>query len=256
MYQLDKERFGRFVAELRREKGLTQKQLAQSLCISDKAVSKWETGASIPDTALLIPLAEQLGVTVTELLLCRRQERPDPMDAGQVEAVVQAAIRYADGPKRAYQVKDRWRALYALSLLAGGAGIWANARFGWLSVQMLTLTLLGAIFGAYFCLFALVRLPAYYDENRISAVSDGIFRLNMVGVAFHNGNWPYVLRAGRAWSCAMLALTPPVFLGMNAALSGTARAAADYVVLAAALGGLFVPMYVAAKRHEDRPVGR
>ena len=46
MYQLDKERFGRFVAELRREKGLTQKQLAQSLCISDKAVSKWETGVS------------------------------------------------------------------------------------------------------------------------------------------------------------------------------------------------------------------
>ena len=249
MYQLDKERFGRFVAALRREKGLTQKQLAQSLCISDKAVSKWETGASIPDTALLIPLAEQLGVTVTELLLCRRQER-DPMDAGQVEAVVQAAIRYADGPKRAYQVKDRWRVLYALSLLAGGAGIWANARFGWLSVQMLTLTLLGAIFGAYFCLFALVRLPAYYDENRISAVSDGIFRLNMVGVVFHNGNWPYVVRAGRAWSCAAAALTPLAFLWMNAALDGPARTAADYGVLAAALGGLFVPMYVAARRHD------
>lgn len=71
-----------------------------------------------------------------------------------------------------------------------------------------------------------------------------------------NGNWPYELRAGRAWSCAAAALTPLAFLWMNAALDGPARTAADYVVLAAALGGLFVPMYVAAKRHEDRPAGR
>ena len=68
MYELDKARFGSFVAQLRKEKGLTQKALAQQLFISDKAVSKWETGVSVPDTALLIPLAEALGVTVTELL--------------------------------------------------------------------------------------------------------------------------------------------------------------------------------------------
>ena len=65
MYELDKARFGSFVAQLRKEKGLTQKALAQQLFISDKAVSKWETGVSVPDTALLIPLAEALGVTVT-----------------------------------------------------------------------------------------------------------------------------------------------------------------------------------------------
>ena len=76
MYELDRKKFGAFVSLLRKEKGLTQKQMAAQLHISDKAISKWETGVSIPDTALLIPLAELLGVTVTELLLCRRQE-PD-----------------------------------------------------------------------------------------------------------------------------------------------------------------------------------
>ena len=55
MYELDKKKFGSFVASLRREQGLTQKELAQGLYISDKAVSKWETGVSIPDTALLVP---------------------------------------------------------------------------------------------------------------------------------------------------------------------------------------------------------
>ena len=61
MYELDKKKFGSFVARLRREQGLTQKELAQDLYISDKAVSKWETGVSIPDTALLVPLAQKLG---------------------------------------------------------------------------------------------------------------------------------------------------------------------------------------------------
>ena len=107
MYDMDKRAFGAFVAQLRKEKGWTQRELADQLHITDKAVSKWETGASIPDTALLIPLAELLGVTVTELLLCQRQEKP--MEPEVVEDVVKTAIRYAEGkPKRAWKEKGRW----------------------------------------------------------------------------------------------------------------------------------------------------
>lgn len=47
MYELDKQKFGAFVAALRKEKGMTQRQLAERLYISDKAVSKWETGGSL-----------------------------------------------------------------------------------------------------------------------------------------------------------------------------------------------------------------
>ena len=65
MYQLDQEAFGAFLQAQRREKGFTQRQLAERLHVSDKAVSKWERGLSSPDIALLIPLAEQLDVTVT-----------------------------------------------------------------------------------------------------------------------------------------------------------------------------------------------
>lgn len=46
MYELDKDSFGKFLAGLRREKGLTQRQLAEKLFVSDKAVSKWERGVS------------------------------------------------------------------------------------------------------------------------------------------------------------------------------------------------------------------
>jgi len=46
MYEIDREKFGAFVAVLRKEKGMTQRELAQQLYISDKAVSKWERGVS------------------------------------------------------------------------------------------------------------------------------------------------------------------------------------------------------------------
>ena len=62
MFEIDKQKFGVFVAMLRKEKGLTQKELAKLLYISDKAVSKWETGVSIPDTALLVPMADLFGI--------------------------------------------------------------------------------------------------------------------------------------------------------------------------------------------------
>ena len=65
---IDREKFGAFLAQLRKERGLTQKELAERLFVSDKAVSKWERCQSLPDVALLLPLAEILGVSVTELL--------------------------------------------------------------------------------------------------------------------------------------------------------------------------------------------
>ena len=59
---------GPMIRRLREKRGLTQLQLAERLCVSDKAVSKWETGRGYPDITLLEVLAEALGVSVTELL--------------------------------------------------------------------------------------------------------------------------------------------------------------------------------------------
>lgn len=80
MFNIDKKKFGAFVAVLRKEKGITQKELSEQLCISDKAVSKWETGVSLPDTVLLIPLANLLDVSVTELLMCERLPNNDVLN--------------------------------------------------------------------------------------------------------------------------------------------------------------------------------
>ena len=59
---------GKTIKRLRENKGLTQAELAQTLCVSDKAVSKWETGSGYPDITLIEPLAQVLGISVIELL--------------------------------------------------------------------------------------------------------------------------------------------------------------------------------------------
>ena len=61
-------RIGRFIAERRKALELTQRQLAEQLSVSDKAVSKWETGRGLPDVLLMPPLCAVLGITVNDLL--------------------------------------------------------------------------------------------------------------------------------------------------------------------------------------------
>ncbi len=65
---MDKLSVGRFIAEQRKAKGLTQKQLAEAMNVTDKAVSKWETGRSYPDVETLERLSGFLGVTVNDVL--------------------------------------------------------------------------------------------------------------------------------------------------------------------------------------------
>lgn len=65
---MNQKQIGRYIAEKRRIKNLTQAQLAEQLFISDKTVSKWECGRSMPDYALIQPLCESLDISVSELI--------------------------------------------------------------------------------------------------------------------------------------------------------------------------------------------
>ena len=81
---MDVKKIGALIAQLRKEKGLTQRELGARLGVSDRAVSKWERGLNLPDTALFEPLARELGVTIPELL---RGEREAATAADPAQAV-------------------------------------------------------------------------------------------------------------------------------------------------------------------------
>ena len=250
MYELNKAKFGAFVAQLRKEQELTQKALAAQLMISDKAVSKWETGTTIPDTGLLIPLAELLGVTVTELLYGQHMES-QPMPPEQVETIVKTAINYTEAaPTRAWQEQGRWGVAYVLAILVTGILLLLLWKTALLSEAILTTAVLTCLFSGYFCFFVRMKLPDYYDQHKLSGVQDGILRLNVPGLHFNNKNWPHIVNTARFVLLTLMTALPLLALILGKLLPQLWTASELAVVLIALLGGLFVPLYVVGRKYE------
>ena len=117
---MDAQKTGALIAQARRERGLTQKELSQALHVSAQAVSKWERGLNFPDLSLLEPLGDCLGLTVSELLSGQRGEEPK-------EELLRDSLRLLLG--QAGRKLRRWRRLAqaclgVLLVLALGAGFW------------------------------------------------------------------------------------------------------------------------------------
>ncbi|MGN0656363.1 MAG: helix-turn-helix domain-containing protein [Ruminiclostridium sp.] len=74
---MDQIKIGKFISETRKALGITQRQLADALFISDKTVSKWECGKGLPEVSLMLPLCEELHITVNELLTGEKIEETE-----------------------------------------------------------------------------------------------------------------------------------------------------------------------------------
>ena len=77
---MDVRKIGKFIAECRKKKEITQKELADQLGVTDKSVSKWERGINLPESGLLIPLCDCLDIQVQELLLGEYLSKDELLD--------------------------------------------------------------------------------------------------------------------------------------------------------------------------------
>ncbi len=264
MFEIDKIKFGAFVAELRKEKGITQKELPEKLSISDKAISKWETGNSIPDVSLLVPLAEILGVSVTELLESRRIEVPENMDKEQTDNLVKKVIELSS-EERAKRHKKNIR-IYFLCVVICITELLCiyqpfrniQAIIGNIELMPLFMIVFFSVgFGAYFWIFMKEKLPSYYDENEIPVYVDGLLHMNMPGVVFNNSNWPYIVKALRGWSVFGMVVVPLVYWFAIIILRPLNSMIQLVLLLTYILGGLFVPVYILGRKYQytdGRPV--
>lgn len=91
---MDPKKTGEFIALLRREQGMTQKDLAEKLNVSDKAISRWETGKGFPETGLLMTISDALGISVGELLSGQRMEQEQVKE--QTDQVIVQSFRQTD----------------------------------------------------------------------------------------------------------------------------------------------------------------
>ena len=79
---------GKFIAECRKNKNMTQNQLAEMLNITNKSISKWENGSCLPDPSLYEPLCDILGITINELFAGQRIEKEDYQRMAEVTTIL------------------------------------------------------------------------------------------------------------------------------------------------------------------------
>lgn len=91
---------GKFIAECRKNKNMTQNQLAEMLNITNKSISKWENGSCLPDPSLYEPLCDILGITINELFAGQRIEKEDYQR--MADANLMRMLKY-----KLYQLSDK-----------------------------------------------------------------------------------------------------------------------------------------------------
>lgn len=132
---MDMQRIGQFLAQLRKERGLTQEQLAQELGTSNKTISRWETGAYLPPVEMLQLLSEMYGLTINELIAAQRltpEELPAKAEENLTELIREAATFQLSEQKQYWLDKwhreNRWSMVLLMILFAIAQliGLWLD----------------------------------------------------------------------------------------------------------------------------------
>lgn len=105
---MDKNIIGQFITELRKEKGMTQKQLADLLNVTDKAVSKWERGLSFPDISMLEPISQVFDISIMELLAGKRQDASETLTKEEAQKLINQSVELGDEEIRRKKERNRF----------------------------------------------------------------------------------------------------------------------------------------------------
>lgn len=99
---MNQEKIGKFISELRKEKNMTQEQLAEKMGVTDKSISRWENGKTMPDLSMITILAEELNVEVSELLNGRKMTKEE---LEKLRDTINNVIEYSNKEKENKTIK-------------------------------------------------------------------------------------------------------------------------------------------------------
>lgn len=129
---MNPDKTGAFIAQVRRDKALTQKELAKMLNVSDKAISRWETGKGYPDIELLPLISSTLGVSVNEILNGEYGNNSN-------EAAEENLVCLCNAVTKKQYLKNLDRVLY---LICAGGGVFVSGKGVFYTVFLVVCTLL------------------------------------------------------------------------------------------------------------------
>lgn len=124
-----------FISGKRKEKNLTQAQLAERLSISNRAVSKWETGKSLPDVSIMPELCDILGITLTELL------RGELIETDKQQKCAESSILEILMTQKGLMRKKYWSDMFC----GAGVGILCSALYAPASPKKATISIVGLL---------------------------------------------------------------------------------------------------------------
>lgn len=127
---MEAKQFGQFIAGIRKEKKMTQAELAEKIHVTDKAISRWERGLGFPDIQTLEPLAQVLGISVLELMRSEKKKPTGDMDTTETQYTqkeVAEMLQNADDISKQLKKQDKNANIIAGILVIGvGALAWAT----------------------------------------------------------------------------------------------------------------------------------
>lgn len=127
---MEAKKFGQFIAGIRKEKKMTQAELAEKIHVTDKAISRWERGLGFPDIQTLEPLAQVLGISVLELMRSEKKKPTGDMDTTETQYTqkeVAEMLQNADDISKQLKKQDKNANIIAGILVIGvGALAWAT----------------------------------------------------------------------------------------------------------------------------------
>lgn len=149
---MDQIQIGKFIAACRKEKGLTQAQLAEKLNITDRAVSKWETGKCMPDSSIMLELCSILDVTVNELLSGERIAMND-YEEKVSENLIELKRRNENSINKNTVISIIYTITMAVGIMVCGiCDAAVSGRFTW------SLIVLSSVFAAWIASFPIILL--------------------------------------------------------------------------------------------------
>ena len=160
---MNQEKIGKFIAELRKEKNMTQQELADKLGVTDRAISHWENGRRLPDYSLLKDLCDILSISINELFSGERISKDDykkKADENLMSALENSSFSLQE---KIDYFKKKWKKDHCFGLTFGMIVILVIIGLGFIYGP--EYILLGSIMGFAFSLFEYNRMMIYIENN-------------------------------------------------------------------------------------------
>ena len=110
---MNQEKIGKFILELRKEKNMTQQELADKIGVTDRAISKWENGRGMPDLSLMKPLCQELGISINELISGEKIDKKEYQN--KFEEIVLNTINYSQ--KQIKKTRNKYAIIIGIIIL-------------------------------------------------------------------------------------------------------------------------------------------